>query len=309
MPAIHVERTVRMAAPASRVRPAIEDFHQWPRWSPWLCMEPDAKVTVHGAPGKPGHGFEWDGDLVGAGAITLVSVDEGRQTMALSFQRPFRSTATSRFELKPVGQETDVVWHMDSKLPFFLFFMVDMMKTMIGMDYERGLKMLKEFVETGSVKSRTDVVGVVDVPAWHYVGVEASCALDDMGPSMEKNLPAAHKIVTDHQIEISGPPGAIYHAFDMKRRQCRYSAFMPTVSRPDIAGVQSRSLTACRAVKVVHTGSYQHLGNAWSTAMAYQRAKKLKTLKSHAPFEVYVSDPRETAEADIVTDVYIPVRG
>jgi hypothetical protein len=309
MPAIHVERSVRIAAPVSRVRPAVEDFHQWPRWSPWLCMEPNAKVSVYGAPGSADHGFAWDGELVGTGSIKMVSIADGRQTMELSFRRPFRSTATSRFELKPVGQETDVVWHMDSKLPFFLFFMVDMMKTMIGMDYERGLTMLKEFVEAGEVKARTDVVGLVEVPPWHYVGVEASCSLDDMGPSMEQSLPAAHAIVTDHKIEMSGPPGALYHAFDMKRRQCRYTAFMPTVSRPSIAGVPSGSPAACRAIKVVHTGSYRHLANGWSAAMAYQRAKKFRPLKSHAPFEVYISDPRETAEAELVTEIYIPVRG
>ena len=42
MPAYHVERSTRIDASESKVLPAIEDFNEWPKWSPWLCMEPTA---------------------------------------------------------------------------------------------------------------------------------------------------------------------------------------------------------------------------------------------------------------------------
>ena len=38
---------------------------------------------------------------------------------------------------------------------FFLFWMRRQMELFIGMDYERGLKMLKEWIETGQILSTT----------------------------------------------------------------------------------------------------------------------------------------------------------
>lgn len=125
MPAYHVERSVRIDADESRVRPAIENFAEWPKWSPWLCMEPTTKLNVYGTPGKTDHGYEWDGELVGAGSMKIASTSNGTQQMDLSFLRPFKSKAQVMMQVKPAGEgQTDVTWHMDGKMPFFLFFMI-----------------------------------------------------------------------------------------------------------------------------------------------------------------------------------------
>ena len=68
------------------------------------------------------------------------------------------------------------------------------------------------------------------------------------------------------------------------------------------------SIEPCRALKVIHKGSYNHLGNGWSTAMAHQRYKKLRPLKAQCPFEFYPNDPGTTPEDELVTEIFIPVR-
>ena len=309
MPAYHVDRSVKIDAPLSKVRPAIEDFSEWPKWSPWLCMEPTAKVDVFGTPGQPGHGYDWDGDLVGAGGMTITANVTDAIDMDLTFLRPFKSNAKVKMETKAIGEDqTEVIWHMDGKMPFFLFFMIGMMKTFIGMDFSRGLKMLKEYVETGSVKSQTDIVGIVDVPQIHYVAVEAKCTMDEIGESMKQTLPAAFQCAKDNQLEIAGPPGALYHNVNMKDQRCHYSAFVSIASPTEVSGAGSGTIQPCRALKVVHTGSYHHLGNAWSAVMSYQRHKKLKPSKSQCGFELYPNDPHETPEEDWRTEIYIPLR-
>lgn len=310
MPAYHVERSIRIDANDSQVRPAIEDFSEWPKWSPWLCMEPTAKVNVFGTPGQTDHGYDWDGDLVGAGAMKMASIDPRQQKMDLEFLRPFKSKAKVMIEIKPISDsETQVNWHMDGKMPFFLFFMIGMMKTMIGMDYARGLKMLKEYVETGAVNSKVEIVGIVDVPRAHYLGVEARCTMDEIGESMGQTLPAAHKCATGNQIEMQGPPGALYHTVDLKQQNCHYTAIVQTKSLAEIDGVKAGTIAPCKALKVIHTGDYQHLGNAWSTAMAYQRHQKLKPLKSQCAFELYPNDPGDTPVENWITEVFVPVKG
>lgn len=306
MPAYHVDRSVRINAAVSKVRPAIENFAEWPKWSPWLCMEPDAKLEVYGTPGQPGHGYDWKGDLVGEGGMNLASVGENEIDMDLNFLKPFKSKAKVKMEIRSVGEnETEVTWNMDGEMPFFLFFMVGMMKTMIGADYARGLKMLKEYVETGDVLSETKIVGIVDVPGMEYVGVDGESSMAEIGDSFPHTMCKLKELVAD--LEPNGQPGAVYRKVDLKKQHCEYTAFVPV--KTAAGNTAAGSIKACKAIKVVHQGSYDNLGNAWSTAMSYQRYKKHKPLKKQYCFELYPSDPETTPEKEIVTEIYVPIRG
>jgi effector-binding domain-containing protein len=309
MPKYHVQQSIRIDASVDKVRAAIEDFSEWSHWSPWLCMEPSAKVTVSGTPGKPSHNYHWEGDLVGSGSMTLTANDGKLLLMDLEFLKPFKSSAKVAMQLRRISDnQTEVVWSMDSQVPFFLFFLAGMIKVMIGRDFERGLKMLKEYTETGDVASRTEVVGIVDMPQSYFVGKEDECSMSEIGPSMEQAFCDLHQSCHTEGIPIEGPPGALYGKVDLKRNHCRYTAFMSVPSGTQLTGATSGTVGGYKALKVVHTGSYRHLGNAWGTAMTYQRCKKLKPLRSQFPFELYRSDPEQTPEKEIVTEIYVPLR-
>ena len=310
MPAYHVERSITIDAPESKVRSAVEDYAEWPKWSPWLYMEPSATVNVHGTAGQIGHGYDWSGELVGAGSMETVEIEPNRIRMDLEFLKPFKSRAKVEMEIRPVTEEqTEVTWHMFGKLPIFLFFMTGMMKAMIGMDYKRGLKMLKDYVEKGSINSSTEVVGIVDFEATDFVGVEDQCPMDQLGESMGITIPAAHCLATENGMEICGAPAAVYNHMDMKAESCKYTAIIPVTSTKRIDGGVAGSIPTCKALKVIHKGSYEHLGNSWSTAMAHQRHDKLKPSRVQKPFEVYVNDPGENPEEELLTEIYIPIRG
>lgn len=301
MPKFHIERSIEINAPAARVREVIQDYKQWEIWSPWLCMEPSARLEFEGTPASTGHAYSWEGDMVGAGRMELASTDGDFDHMDLAFLKPFKSQAKVKFETTALNNDTTrVTWHMDSGLPFFMFFMVGTMKAMIGMDYERGLKLLKEYVETGSVSSTVEVVGVVDVPAIPYAGVESESSLSNISESMtgafNQLMDASKDKITDSYC------GAIYTDMNIKTQHCKYTAIAPVAAADATA-----TIPVCRALKIVHTGDYQHLGNAWATANTYQRHKKLKKNKQIAPFELYLNDPAETPAKDLVTEVFIPV--
>lgn len=308
MPSYHIERTIRIDADREKVLRLIEDYAEWPHWSPWLCMERSAKVDVYGTPGKSDHGYNWEGELVGAGGMKFGSVEGDTLQMDLHFIKPFKSTAGVRFDVKGVGEQTDVTWHMDGKMPFFLFFMINGIKTFVGMDYERGLKMLKEYAETGTVNSKLTIEGIVAAPAMHYLGIRDRCSLDEIGDSMKRTLPAAHELATQNGIEMVGPPAAIYHTADLKNGVFDYSAVVQINEPRTIDNASCGTIPASNAIKVTHVGSYHHVGNGWTAAMAEQRYRKHKIAKSIPSYEVYVSDPCETEEAEIITDIYIPVR-
>lgn len=301
MPKLAVEKSIEINASAAKVRTVIQDYQQWVVWSPWLCMEPEAQLKFAGTAGSTGHSYSWEGDMVGAGHMELTAIETDTDRMNLTFLKPFKSKAKVEFETTAIDADnTRVTWRMDSSMPFFLFFMVGTMKSMIAMDYDRGLRMLKEYVETGAVTSTIEVLGIVDVQAINYVGESADCPLNDMQRSMEQTFAKLSQKTGGNPVEDYC--GSIYHSMNVKTQHCGYTCFAP-VDEARATG----SIAACKALKVVHTGSYQHLGNAWSTANSYQRHKKMKKNKHIHPFEIYRNDPETTPASDLVTDIFLPV--
>ena len=93
MPAYHIERSVTIEAPEDKVRSAIEDFAEWPKWSPWLCMEPEAKLEYRGTPGQVGHGYSWQGEITGEGGMEIAASEGSQVRMDLNFLKPWKSEA------------------------------------------------------------------------------------------------------------------------------------------------------------------------------------------------------------------------
>ncbi|MBO9668491.1 MAG: SRPBCC family protein, partial [Bdellovibrio sp.] len=139
----------------------IADFNNWPSWSPWLILEPNCQYLIKGPSATVGHLQEWNGQAIGAGRMTLMSMNPQTElNLKLEFFKPWKTESTARFLLRPKGDSTEVTWNMKGSLPFFMFFMKKMMKAWIGNDFNRGLRMMKEKLETGKVLSKVDVQGV-----------------------------------------------------------------------------------------------------------------------------------------------------
>mgnify|MGYP003112525555 CR=1 FL=1 len=157
MPAYHVERSLEINAPSSSVYERIRDFHQWPAWSPWIAAEPDCSLEFF----DDGNGYSWKGKIIGSGTIRVSSeVPNESLDLDLEFLPPHRAEAKIRFLISPTPTGSQVTWMMDGTLPFFLFWMKKMMTTFIGMDYENGLKLLKDLVELGKVPFHLNFAGL-----------------------------------------------------------------------------------------------------------------------------------------------------
>lgn len=310
MPAFTVDRSIEINAPASKVRDTVADFNTWPSWSPWLLMEPGATVTYQGNPGELGHGYDWEGQKVGAGGMVLTALDANRMESDLTFLKPWKSKADIAFDFESIAEnKTRVNWHMDSSLPFFMFFMVNKMKAFISSDYDRGLRMLKDQLELGSIASKTKVEGVVDVPEMLYAGKTHQSSMDDIAGSMEAAFPEVYNAAQSAGAQFSGQPFSVYNKMDMVKQSFTYTAAIPVESAVELgSGFTVSQRPACKALKVVHVGAYRHLGNAWSAGMSDMKHLKLKMDKANPPFEIYVNDPDSVAEADLITEVYMPVR-
>lgn len=311
MPKYHVARSTHINATPDEVFDVVADFSRWSTWSPWLCCEPDAEVVVSDDPSSVGSTYKWNGELVGEGEIEHVTLTRGKLLEEeLRFLRPFTSQAKVTFELSGESDGTKLTWNMYGSLPWFLFFMKSAMQSFIGMDYERGLRMLKEKIETGEVQSKTTIRGVESVDAIDLLGVHKSCAMKDIGPSMESALGEVKQLFDDAGMDCADAELTLtaYHKWDLKNQSCEYTSGV-SVDDPSQSGpsLTHYAIPAGKALCVEHIGKYEHLGNAWSAAHQYLRYKKLKQAKV-AAFEIYRNSPDDTSPGELKTEIYLPLR-
>lgn len=309
MPTYHVYRSIEIDASPDDVFEVVADFSKWKEWSPWLCAEPDAEVTVTGDPSSLEAQYSWSGEVVGAGEMEHKKLERGRLIEnELRFLKPFKSTCEVWFDLEPAGSGTKITWHMRGSLPWFLFWMTSMMEVYIGMDYERGLKMLKEWIETGEILSRTINNGVVSVGPIRMAGIRKTCTLKDIGPQMQSALCQAAETISQHGISTDAGVMTVYHTANLKTGIFDFTSgiILPDSAEPP-SELSTWSIPTMKALCLEHHGNYEHLGNAWSSAHQIARYRKYKQAKV-GTFEIYRNDPEQTPPAEIHTDVYMPLR-
>lgn len=301
-----VERSNLIRKPAEEVYAAVRDFTSWPKWSPWLCAEPGCPLEFS----PDGKSYSWDGEIVGAGEMKVIAERENEFIeYELTMLKPWKSTSNVRFQFGREGDRTRVTWVMKGKLPVYLFWMKAMMVSAIGMDYKRGLAMLKDYLQKGKVPSDLEFMGQGEFAGLSYVGMKNSCRITDIAEKMEADLLRLKKWVQDQHITPSGTPLSIYHKWSLTQGTTSYTIAFPVEKVPGWLpeNFVSGKIPTCQVQRIRHTGSYLHLGNTWSAGMAAIRAKKWKSRRGIHPFETYDNDPSEVAEEDLVTTVHFPM--
>lgn len=146
-----VERSLRIAAPAEKIFPLVNDLRAWNGWSPYDKKDPSMKRTLSGVASGPGAVYEWDGNKdVGQGRMEILAASPpAKVTIQLDFFKPFQARNTAEFTLQANGTATDVTWALYGPSPYIskLMGLVFNMDLMIGNDFEVGLANLKRMAE------------------------------------------------------------------------------------------------------------------------------------------------------------------
>ncbi|UTW09095.1 SRPBCC family protein [Pseudomonas benzenivorans] len=146
-----VERSAFMAAPAEAVFVQVNDFHNWPQWSPWARRDPAMRVDYQGADAGVGAVYRWSGNkAVGEGSATIIeSRASERVRILLDFLKPFKASNEALFSFAEELGGTRVSWSMSGHKNFMAkaaHLLMDMDK-LIGGDFEQGLEQLRQVVE------------------------------------------------------------------------------------------------------------------------------------------------------------------
>ena len=150
-----VQRAITVRAPAERIFPLINDFHQWGSWSPYENKDPAMKRSYSGPASGKGAIYGWEGNKnVGSGRMEILDASApSRLVIKLDFFAPFEGHNTAEFTMLPQGDATSVTtnitWLMHGPAPFMNKMMQVFMNLdhMIGKDFEVGLANLKRLAE------------------------------------------------------------------------------------------------------------------------------------------------------------------
>lgn len=304
---LNVIRTKEINAPAEKVFAMIKDLGKWKAWSPWLILEPNANIKTS----DDGNFHEWQGKRIGEGNLRISNKEENSMVACdLTFLKPWKSKAKTKFVLTEEGNKTKVEWHMDSSLPFFLFWMKKMMLGMLKMDYDRGLNMLKEIVEEGKVNSKLAFDGESDFSGVNYIGIKRNVSTKDLANAMAEDFSTLFKFFGDKPKLRTGFMFSQYHKWDFAKGQTTYISGFGVKEQPENipSGMILGKLPNTKVYTVKHTGAYHHLGNAWTGIMSVRQAKEIKPKKGYHPFEVYINDPQETKSEDLITEIKMPIK-
>ncbi len=306
-----VKESIDIDAPVSDVFPLVLDFKKVVDWSPWFIMEPDCKTSLKGDGLSVGSVHTWNGEWIGKGDMTHKEIIENKKVVEeVRFMSPWSSTAKAWFDFEDLGNnKTRVTWSMAGTLPLPLFWMKKSMIAWIGMDYQRGLSMLKELAEEDNVHSKVEFLGNDMADGFDYIGIKRSTTTDEMPKLMGADFERLESLIKSKSLKVKNPAFSIYHKFDPISGQCAYTAgvaLQEIIKAPD--GFIVNSVKGGKALRVKHTGRYLHLGNAWTAGMSYIRGKKIKARKSADPIEVYLNHPKMVKPEALETVIYFPVQ-
>ena len=148
---LEIERAIKIKGSPSAVFRLINDLKQWEAWSSWAEKDPDMVTKYSGAQSGVGAKYEWRGNSdVGSGRIEITDMSPPSSVaLKLEFLQPVQMQNTVLFTLEEDDDFTNTTWSMRGPMPFTskIFSLFVDMDTLVGSDFEYGLKNLKTLAE------------------------------------------------------------------------------------------------------------------------------------------------------------------
>ena len=314
----HIERSIHIERPPSMVYGVVNSFALFPRWSPWQHLDPDMVQTASGPPEGVGATLKWSGNKkVGTGTqVITATMPNESVTSDLTFGDMGTSKAT--ISLSGVGAGTTVRWTLDSDMgagPVGRYFGL-MMDSMVGGDFETGLKNLKSLLESMPSADLTGFqVRMVDLEAQPVLLVNKSVPADAVAVTKAYGDAYAQieKFMSAHHLKMAGAPFGV--DLQANATTMNFDAGIPVdAAAPSVAttgadadgAVRAGSSYAGKAAMTVQLGSYDKLRKTYQQLAAYVAVHGLKA-NGH-PFSRFVDDPMKTPLDQLRTEVYWPVQ-
>lgn len=342
-----VSRSITIAATPSQVFAIVNSFKEFNDWSPWNKATPAEKTVYEGPEAGVGAKMVWSGAKSGEGSQTIIeSVPDKLVRTELDFGAMGKPRAL--FTLEPDGAGTKLTWSFTAAHDYNVvsrYLGAYVIEPEVSRMYEMGLKDLKVLAEAKADAAREaaareaeiaaqaqqsstirdafalmtpqseppGTASVVTLTARPILYVESTAPANDsaaIGEALGKAYGQIGAYMQKNGIAMGGAPLAITISHD-PAGVWRFKAAIPIAAAPATPpgaqdGVMLGETPAGKAVKFVHQGPYNAMVPSYEAIAAYMKANTLT--ESEVSFEEYVSDPGDTPEASLITNIYYLVK-
>ena len=234
----HVERSIKIKAPASQIYALVDGFHSFAKWSPWQDKDPAMTVKTSGPAFGVGARYEWSGNKqVGSGTQEIVAETPYTQVKTRLTFGGFDGSSLAVFNLEPMQDGVRVTWSLDVPLganPIGHLF-GPLMKKQIGPDYELGLSRLKTVAEAGP---KDDFAGLDAALAesksfpYAYVSASSSTDSDAIGKALTVAYGQIGGFMKAAGLKQAGAPLAVTRRWDEAGKVYEFDAGIPVDRNP-----------------------------------------------------------------------------
>ena len=139
-----------------------------------------------------------------------------------------------------------------------------------------------------------------------YVGIRRTVKRDGLGPACAEILSRVAGWLASQGKQPAGGPIMVYHSINQATGdfdvQPAYFVGPPITGEGEIAIGETAGGDALFAV---HAGPYASLGETWAQLFTY--AATIRRRVTRSSWEVYLNTPGDAAEADLRTEIYVPI--
>lgn len=311
----HVERSIVVDAPASVVFAQINGFKNFNDWSPFVAVMPEATYSFEGPDFGVGSKITWEdaGPNAEAGSQTIVA-STPYERVDVELDLGPQGDAQAAFLLSEDGAGTRLTWAFDTDFGLDIpgRYWGIFLDRQLGPLYAQGLANLKRIAEALPKVDWSDVeIGLTTVPSTTIAYATGSAGNDPT--EISAALAAAYgqvlSYVSTNGLQLAGQPLAITNYWD--DRGFGFDAGIPVSGTPGRGAgpgsqVRMGETYGGRVVRAVHVGPYTELESTYRIVEAFAAAHKVQP--NGRPWEVFVSDPGNVAESELVTEIFYPIK-
>ena len=302
-------------APASVLFNKVNDFKNWPEFSPWIELEPNLNINYGSKTLGTGASCSWEGKILGEGSMKTLAANENQFiSQYISILKPYESESEIHWDFETADGGTKVTWSMSGEQDFIS----KMYTTFTGSiekqnapDFERGLFKLDSTVTADMKKYSITVHGETDHGGGFYLYNSTSCKINELESKIAEMMPKVEDYANKNNIATAGAPFVNYIVWDEQNNAVIFSACVPTTDRviTTDSDVLTGELPAFRAIKTTLKGHYSNLTEAWETARKYVSTDSLAIAENGPMLEVYTTDQAKLPNpADWITELYIAIK-
>lgn len=150
----------------------------------------------------------------------------------------------------------------------------------------------------------SDDVLVKQIPAQQALVVRKTAKMSDVSKALGEGFGTIVRHAQETGAHFAGPPFAMYP--EPPSESLTFFVCMPVApGATGGEGVEIQDLPAVEAATLVHKGPYHGLPGSWQRMMGWVAAQGRQP--AGPPREVYLSDPGEVPEEELLTELVVPL--